>query len=830
MTSNLRSKRKSNFLRALLFWIAIGFSGEVFSQELFNSYISVNGVSFDEPVWVEYYGEQAIGNNVQLLPLLELFSEVLSKEVLLRIQTNLDSEGRLTFLRLNELGVKTTLDLNSLDLTLEVKVEDKKLTEFLVSGRVDKNGVKAYVRPSFLSGYINLRGAGEFTGTNRTDVLVNKYRDSTSLTAEAVLNVGGLVFESQYLYSDKLSSDLSPGVTLDRWSRLYSRIVFDDVERAVRYSLGDVNHGTRGFQESIQGMGVSFRKEFSIKPRSFGGAFKKYKFFLETDSTVEIFINGNLVRKKIMPQGPVILSEFPFSAGENEVSIRITDAVGEVRSLDFSDISDSRLLAVGAVDYSFNLFYPRKNDVLDVHLDESYLTDSLMFTGFFHMGAYEGLVLGADLQYSKDRALLGLESLYAGREGVLKLNLAGSTDTLIEENGFALRLEHENLFFKKGALSDFRLFTSVEYKTDSFSEFQTGVTHSKYRLRISVGQNFRNSIRASLGAVKEWFYSERENRTYLTSSFGWSLRKNLDFSSNVRVNLQDGDDSLVLLSLNWRAAENNQQLTSTYNPIDNIATAELVSFPWEGKQNFRTYVGGEVNKFSKRVLAGFDYFNQRFELRASHISSRVNSGGGDNTSRVNLGVGLAFSGTSLALTKPVENAFALISMKGRPMGYSVAINKGLHSQRGEINNWGPASITNLAPYYTDRITLDISTLPYGYTLGEESFRFKSTYRSGVKIRVFVEGEVSIAGRVVFNNGEPAEYISGTLYEVEDGQRGKSIQQIFTGGDGYFSIEKVEQKQYILSLEVDDEVFKDVLISVGKSVGVFELKQDVVLTR
>ena len=421
--------------------MTFGFSEVSHSQELFNSYITVNGVLFDEPVWVEFYNPEAARNTVQIDPILEELKKVLSEEFIEKISKRINLEGKITFGALNEIGVGTKIDLNSLDLTLDVKKEDKKLTEFMVSGRGRRGFSGNEVSSSLVSGYFNFRGAGEVSGSNREDVLVNDYRNSSSLSVEGVLNFGGVVFESQYLYLDNANT-LS-----ERWGRLYSRIVFDDVKHSTRYTVGDLNHGIRGFQEVVLGAGLGINKEFSIKPALFRSSFKKYKFYLDTDSIVEILVNGNLVRKKTFPQGPVELSDFPFNSGENEVRIRITDQLGVVKELNFSDINDTRLLPVGMTDYSFNVLYPRKEERLSVGLEDSYMEGDPTFSGFFHIGAYKNLVLGTDLQYNEDRVLLGFESIYGSQKGVLRMNIAGSGDKETEKNGFGVMLEHESLFF-----------------------------------------------------------------------------------------------------------------------------------------------------------------------------------------------------------------------------------------------------------------------------------------------------------------------------------------------------------------------------------------------
>lgn len=792
------------------------------AQEVFNSYITVNSVTLEDPVWVDFYKQDDPKNALQVQPVLTSLSALLSKALMVNITENLNSEGKITFETLGKIGIDVSVDLNTLDVKFEVQKENKRKSEVRVSrrGRVDNDTI----RPDFLSGYLNLRTAHELKGEDRSaNAPDDGFTQANTLSTEGVLNVAGVAFETQYIFSDEPVSDER------KVSRLYTRFTYDDEKTAVRYSFGDQNHSIRGFQEAVLGAGLGLNKEFTIKPSLFRSSFKKFTFYLDTDATVEIFVNGNLVKRQFLPQGPVELLDFPFNAGENEVTIRTTDALGVVRNLNFSDINDSRLLAKGMSDFNFNLIAPRKNESLRVDFGESYDTDEVLFTGFYHHGLRKNLVGGINLQHSKARSLLGLETLIGNQLGLLKLNLASSREDETDKVGLASRLEHETLLLRKGQLTSFRLFSSAEYRSRDFTNFESDINENKYRLRFSVGQNFRNSIRASLGMAKEWFYTQ-EKRTYINSTFGWTFYKNFDFSSNVRVNLQNEDDTTVLFSLNWQSRTTNQQFTSTYDPVDNIANTEFVAFPIDGKQNFRSFVGAEKTEGTERGTFGVDYFSQRFEARASHSSAFLERDRSAHNTRFNLGFGLAFTDSSMALTRPVENSFALISMVGRPFGYSVPINRGVNSQRGAINDLGPAAIVNLAPYYADSAKLDITSLPYGYSLSKETFKFKPRYRSGIHINVEIDGEVSVSGRAVFAGGRPAEYVTANLYAYNNGNVGEAIQQIFTGGNGDFNIEKVEKRKYLLRFESEDETFKDIVINVDKKIGVLELKDDIILIK
>jgi len=801
-----------------------GASEKAFSQEVFNSFITVNEVKISEPVWVDFYKQGDARNAIQIQPVLTALSQVLSKNIIFNITENLDEEGKISFDQLKDFGISPSIDISTLDVMLKVNTEDKKQSQVKVSNisKLNRTGV---LQPDFISGYLNLRTSHEFKGNGGPSVVAadGSLNQVNSVAVEKVFNISGLALETQYIFSDnQINND-------QKTARLYTRATIDDEANAVRYRLGDLNHSTRGFQEAVVGAGASVQKEFTIQPALFRSSFNKYNFYLDVDSIVEIFVNGSLVKRETLPQGPVELSDFPFNSGENEVRVRVTDLLGNIRNLNFSDINDSRLLRKGMSDFSFNFVLPRKSDTLAVDVGEAYDAGEGVFTGFYHRGILKNWVAGLDLQYSNDRALFGVENLVGDELGLIKLNVAGSQDSALDKSGAAVRVEHESLLLRNGKLANFRIFTSGEYRTKDFTNFVSDLNGGEYKLRASVGQNFRSNIRASLGAAKEWYYS-RPNRTFITSTFGWTFYKNFDLSSNVRVNLDDREDTTVLFSLNWQSRTSNQQLTSTFDPVANVSNAELVTFPLDGRQNLRTFVGAENSENSERASVGVDYFSQRFEARLAHSSAFLEQDRSVHNTRLNFGFSLAYTDSSLGLSRPIENSFAIVSLSGRPSGYSVPIGRGVSSQRGEINGLGPAVISNLAPYYSDRAKLDITHLPYGYTLSEEAFNFKSRYRSGVHIDIAVDGEVSLAGKAVYVDGKPAEYITGNVYSYVGGKRGSLLQQFFTGRGGEFSVEKIEQKTYILSFESEDSVYNDVVVKVTKSIGVVEIKDDLVLTK
>ncbi len=825
---NSESERKYSVILFLILFLVI--KPELgFTQEVFSSFIILNKQPLENPAWVEYFsGGQEGESLLHTAEIINSMKEIFSQEVYEKIKSKLDSENRITFRNLNAIGIDTNMDLNSLNLGLTVNIKDKKLTKVLISSRRKKEDIKDLKTLQNFSGFVNLRSSAEFLGNNFSSGSGYSYNTSTTTSLEGVLNVKGVVFETQYIHNENEAD----GTKQSR--RAYTRFVHDNQRKAIRYTLGDIDETSRGFQEIGFGTGFNMRKELTIQPNLFRSSFKRHKFFLETDSRVEVFINGRLSKKLYLKQGPVELSDFPFVSGENDVRIQITDVFGNIKNLNYADLNDSRLLPVGFSDYSYTLMFPRRqDDVFKVGFDDSvYNYSDPSFNGYYHYGAFIDGVLGLDWQISKNRFLVGAEAIYGQKEGIARINVAQSGNQDLNLDGSAVRVEYENLLFKDSSLSDFRFNSGFEYRTKGFTTLSSdSESDTEFIASMSVGQNFKNSVRGSLGFAKEWGYTAAGDQDFITSNFGWTFFKNFDFSANIRFNLNDRDDSTVLFSLNWYAPSNDQQSTTTYDPINKVVNTEFVTFPIKNRQNFRTYVGGETNDLSKRALFGIDYFNQRAEYRLAHSSAFIDSSGQIQSTQLSFGTGIAFTSRGFALTRPVDDAFVLVAMPDRPKGHNVPIGKGIDSQRGEINRFGPASITNLAAYYTDNINLDISQLPYGYSLKKETYSFYPTYKSGIYIKVDVDGEVSINGVALYENQEPAAYLTGSVYLMnEDGSRGEVVGQFFNGGDGAFSIERLEKRKYIVVFEEDDTEYQEIVVEVNKSIGVQEIKEPVIIKK
>ncbi|MBD2666304.1 hypothetical protein H6G73_17825 [Richelia sinica FACHB-800] len=139
----------------------------------------------------------------------------------------------------------------------------------------------------------------------------------------------------------------------------------------------------------------------------------QFEFFLETDSLVDVLVNGRLERTLQLRAGRQDIRNLPLNGGTNDVELVIKDDVGRVQRLNFSNPVDGDLLAPGVQQFAYSLGVPSAdisgNRTYDFTQPILTLSHRLCITNQFTLGSY----LQADLH----QQLAGLERIFATNYG-----------------------------------------------------------------------------------------------------------------------------------------------------------------------------------------------------------------------------------------------------------------------------------------------------------------------------------------------------------------------------------------------------------------------------
>jgi outer membrane usher protein len=191
------------------------------------------------------------------------------------------------------------------------------------------------LRPARVSAYLNLRTA--------VDVAYNSM--STTVTAPAAtldgaVRAGGIVAEGEGVASGHRNDPA--------FRRIGSRLVYDDLNRTMRWTLGDLRFATRSFQgsPSVAGLSVS-RLYAALDPQREIRSSGTQSFTLLTPGMVETVVNGRTVERRSFQPGTYTLQDFPLAEGSNNVRLIIQDEAGKQRTVEFNQYSSRSLLEPG---------------------------------------------------------------------------------------------------------------------------------------------------------------------------------------------------------------------------------------------------------------------------------------------------------------------------------------------------------------------------------------------------------------------------------------------------------------------------------------------------
>ena len=775
------------------------------------SFLYIDFVKSSDLSWVVIDPKPAQNHMIEWQIFSNSAKKQLSEDVYNKLKERVIESVWIDFESLKSVGLNPRFEASSLNVIIKSDFSSLKANTLSVADYRAKSMSGGTIEPNFFSSYLNVRFFQNFISSdNPTDL--DEKSESLNLNFEHVLNLGGFVLENRVLYQDFED----PLEQEEQTYRDYSRIVYDDEKNLVRYTLGDLMYPVTNYQTVFETGGVSISKTFEINPLFLRSNFRQNEIYLHNPSIVEVYVNGRLQERKHFGRGKVNVQDFPFLNGENEVEIKVINQFGQEESTSFNALSDIRLLAKGISEYSFNVgllrnldsqTYRRQNELFS---KDDYSNDQWVTSNFYRLGLANNFAAGLNYQatFNKDQ-LSGAEAIYGTSFGISALEFAHFQNADTNEEGAAVLFDHQSNVLTNGKLNDLRYTLKAEHRSREFRTPRRDtlfVNPLKLSLDGAFGQNFIRNLRGSFGFNYVDFHEGRTSY-YVVTNFGWTPRNNINITVNSRVNVNDLNDSTVFLSLNWFQPKKRQQYVVNYRPVEKTLSTTYSIDPILSYHTLRTIASFEANDSQNNYRASAIYQNQRLDLQVNHVTS-IDSDNNDqrHTTNVAGGVALAMAGSAFAVSRPIQNSFALFSAKNRPSGSPIALNRFNQHQRGEQNMFGPAVIADLTPYYKDYINLNSNALPPGYSLEKDNFVFRSRYKSGVAVSTKVQGKNSLYG-TLFNEEtkKPFVYASGVLVYRVDGATRRI--PFFTDDKGVFFIENVDVGTYELILDGVEKVIQ-----------------------
>jgi outer membrane usher protein len=246
-----------------------------------------------------------------------------------------------------------------------------------------------------------------------------------------------------------------------------SNVTVSNRKNSNRFIVGDrlVNSDILG--GSITLGGLSYFRDFALDPYMVRNPGLHYEGAVSTPSTLDVYSNGQLVRRVPLPPGQFQVNDLPVPSGSNNTRYVIRDAFGRERELGSANFYfSSGLLTPGLHDFGYNIG-TRREDMGD----KNWGYDMPLFLGHHRYGFTEYLTGGMRFEAAKGLVSGGPSVSFLLPIGEMELVGAASTEHGKSGGGAFAGFNYVNQLFSFG--------TSVKYQSQRYANTSLDATDSR---------------------------------------------------------------------------------------------------------------------------------------------------------------------------------------------------------------------------------------------------------------------------------------------------------------------------------------------------------------
>ncbi len=553
-----------------------------------------------------------------------------------------------------------------------------------------------------------------------------------------------------------------------RFTRGLTNYTVDDRARMTRWVIGDgvASAGTLGGALLLGGVSVS--RNFELDPY-----FVRYPTFalsgaVTTPSTADVYVNGAIVRREVLPPGQFDLTNLQVPAGSGAATVVIRDAFGGERTLASPFYSSTSVLARGLSEYTYDIGFVRRplgSSGGDYESGPALLarhrfgvTDS--FTPEMRVEARSGSWSGgpgialrlpfgeadASFAWSRDRQESGTASSFSYRYLGQPLNFGIFARALSARySNLSLRASQDRPLTDGGAFVGFqagRIGLTAQYEVSRMRD-----SDSSRQVTLSASVPLSSDVNAFVSAG----HSRRGTVNALEAFAG--LAFTLGGGAIASITHERHADGAAATSANLQK-----------------------SMPLGSGYGYQVSAAGGAASTSGRGLFQVQGPYGRYEAWYENVK-------GVSVETVSISGGIVDVGGTFALSRAVGQSFALLRVPGVEgvTGFSSNQPVGRTDARGDL------LVPDMLPYYGNRLRIADTDVPRDYSIGQTEKTVAPPYRGGALIIFPVERARAITGFVRMEvKGQEIVPAYGTLIVPVEGRRIESP----IGSRGDFFLENV----------------------------------------
>ncbi|MYM70176.1 fimbria/pilus outer membrane usher protein [Pseudoduganella sp. FT55W] len=584
--------------------------------------------------------------------------------------------------------------------TIALRVDDALRAPLTVSSRTVRKAGKASVTPGVVLNY----DAFSVLGQNRSTSITNEVRYFNSagvLTSTGIIN-----------YSPQLR----------QFVRFDTAWVHSDPDTMETWQVGDFISSSLPWSRSLRMGGVQWKRSFDLRPDLLTFPAAALSGSAVVPSAVSLYINGVRQVETAVPSGPFVVNQVAGINGAGQATLVTRDAAGRAISTTLPLYVDTRMLAEGLTDYSYELGVLRRR----------YTTDSFGYartpvaSASLRRGLSDTLTLEAHGEGGSGLLNGGAGMLWRlGQAGVVSASLAasgGSGETA--RRGAQATLGYQYL--------SPRFSIDLQSQRASANYSDLGTLEGAAVLRASDRINFNLSLFAGQGlglsaiSVRS---PEAPPARVVAASYTATLGRRLFLSVSAFRDARDAKARGVFFSVSGTFGDRISANASRSRQADARSTTVTLArsadygggFGW-GLQTVNTN-GSALRQAQATYLGNY-----------GQVTAYLQDTGNQRTSSVDVAGALVLMDGSVHAARQVGAGFALVSTDG--VGGVPVLQE--NQVIGKTGASGYLLVPNLNAYVTNQVDIDPSSLPLDARISSTGQGVVPARLSGVLVRFPVE--------------------------------------------------------------------------------------------
>lgn len=572
-----------------------------------------------------------------------------------------------------------------------------------------------------------------------------------------------MIYRNNNNNDDEGIYDASEQQPIANFIRLNTSLEWEFPERYSRLILGDTTTISNPFVSALRYGGISFGSNFTERPDFIYWNAPSLTGSAALPSTVDLYLNGVSIYQQRVSQGDYVLQTGANIQQSGDAQIVVEDVLGNRSVQSLPLFINNRLLKPELMEYNVSLGklrynYDTQSDDYREFFSNAYLrrgfsqsttlglnaayskdvqniglmwTQGLshwalldMYFGASHLNGDEGYSVGTSLSRTLKNMSFGVNAQYASEEYHTLAYLDGSRFP-----------EYDLLFYFSAFDLKYINNLNINYVVRHYQTSEDEFGRDSDLLNIGISKNITANLNANLSYTHD-FVDSNESAFYLALSYNFGGGKSLyaSHSTDQQSRLQFVHNNVAETGLDYSVAANRREGEMSYSAF----------------ANYRTDYGD----LNLQHTQASDYENSRFGYRGAVV----------------------WLDGKTALTRAVDNAFALVNVSGYP---DVEVYRSL-SPMGRTDQQGQLFVHNLIPYINYQLSFDQDQLSMDDQIDQSDQSIVTLNKRGYLIdfpiihtRLIVvklrnaQGQLLSRASEVYLNGQQDEYfpvdVDGNVY-------------------------------------------------------------------